>query len=274
MSTALIQADHVVDLAKLWHYAARFKEVIKRRQKFFRLHDSAINLAGTYLEKMEEAQTILRLRRDIRIATRGTPDTIGMDSVQIAGYVSMQTESLYNAQSYMVKDAWRKIAPLVHPDRQGGSTDLFQSALAAYRLKDLTYLQDLYVQLHKDNIFWRCSEDANHYLETELERPNVSLAKLRSKPEFQITMLHQSGKPDLAMDFARVIARKLIVMLQQELTYLLTGINPNLEPTPVTEEKTPWQPESPQQPKPRKRKLQKWQRSPQHRPRKSRPRKS
>lgn len=223
MGTALIPADHVVSLAKLWHYGARYREMMKRRQKYFKLYDTSITLAGTYLEEMEEAQTILRLRRDIRLATKGTPMTIEQDSCQIAGYVSMQTESLYNAQSYMVKDAWRKIAPLVHPDRRGGDTELFQSALAAYRLKDLTFLQDLYVQLHKDNVFWRCSADADYYLETELARPKVSLHRLQSKPEYQIVMLHQSGKPELARDFARMIARKLIVMLQAELHYLHTG---------------------------------------------------
>jgi hypothetical protein len=239
MGTALIPADQVVSLAKLWHYSARHKEMMKRRKKFFRLYDSSIALAGTYLEDMEEAQTILRLRRDIRMATRGTPTTIEQDSCQIAGYISMQTESLYNAQSYMVKDAWRKIAPLVHPDRRGGNTELFQSALAAYRLKDLTFLQDLYVQLHKDNIFWRCSADADYYLQTELDRPGVSTQRLRTKPEYQIVMLHQSGKPELAREFARMIARKLITMLQAELHYLHTGELPPQENQNGNQESSP-----------------------------------
>ncbi len=222
MTTALIPIENQVNLGRLAWYANQLQRVGRERQKFIRLYDSAIVLAGRYMEDLPERELILQLRRDIRIATRGAPDTIGQDSVTSAGWVSMRTEMMYNAMSHMIKDAWRKLAPLVHPDR-GGSNELFQMALSAYRLKDLTYLQDLYIQLAQDNVFWRCSGEASKYIETELQRPKVSLLRLQNKPEFQIVMLDRQGKPDVAREFASVIAKRLIIVLQAELHYIVTG---------------------------------------------------
>jgi hypothetical protein len=221
--TALIPIEHQVDLAKLYEYYNLKSQMLKARQKFFKLYDSSLELAGRYLSELPEAEQIKFLRREIRIATRGTPQTIAEDAVTVAGYVSAQTEMLYNAQAHLVKSAWQKVAPLVHPDRRQGDTELFQTALAAYRLKDLTYLQDLFITLQKDNVFWRCSKESREYLDTEIQRPDVSLQRLRTKPEFQIVMLDRSGKPDKAKEFASLFAQRLILILQAELHYLLVG---------------------------------------------------
>jgi hypothetical protein len=180
-------------------------------------------LAARYLDEMPEAKTIIRLRREIRLATKGTPQTIAEDAVTSAGYVSFGTEQLYNAQSHLVKTAYRMVVPLVHPDK-GGDRELFQLVLAAYRLRDLTFLQETWLFLVKDNIFWRCSDEAHAYLNQELKRPGVSLARLRNRPEFQIVTLHQIGKQEEALAFATARARELIVVLQRELNHLL---NPN-----------------------------------------------
>ncbi|BAG41772.2 hypothetical protein [Ralstonia phage phiRSL1] len=62
---------------------------------------------------------------------------------------------------------------------------MFQLSLAAYRLNDLTFLQELYINLAVNNLWWRCSNAAHNYMKQELERPAVSLQRLRTRPEFQ-----------------------------------------------------------------------------------------
>lgn len=220
--TALIPIEDQVDLINLSRFHNLKVRMERERQRYYKLYQSSMAVASRYLDELPESKTIIRLRREIRLATRGTPLTIASTAITSAGYISAGTEQLYNAQAHLVKSMYRKIAPLVHPDR-GGDPELFQLALAAYRMQDLTFLQDLFWKLTKDNVFWRSSTEALEYMEQEIKRPEVSVIHLRSKPEFQIVMLHQSGKPDQAREFASAHARLLVLRLQRELNHLLVG---------------------------------------------------
>jgi hypothetical protein len=220
----LIPINLTVNLAHLYEYDLLARKVDVARKKYFKLHSSSMKLASTYLDELPEAKTIIRLRREIRLATKGTPATIAQDAVTSAGYVSVGTEQLYNAQAHLVKNAYRMVAPLVHPDR-GGDPELFQLVLAAYRLKDLTFLQETYLMLVKNTGMrkwaWRCHE-GREYMKQELQRPDVSLQRLRNDPTFQIAMLHQQGKDvEDVLAFASLHARTLILILQAELNHLL-----------------------------------------------------
>jgi len=220
-----IPINLTVRLDKLFEYELLKSKMEQARTRFYHVHNASMLLAASYLDELPEGKTIVRLRREIRLATRGTPQTIAEEAITSAGYVSAGTEQLYNAQSHLVKTAWRMIAPLVHPDR-GGDTELYQLCLAAYRLKDLTFLQETYLALVKmKDVVWRSSEGVE-YMKQELLRPEVTLQRLRQDPTFQIAMLHQQGKSkDHVVEFARAHARTLILMLQVELNNLL---NPNV----------------------------------------------
>jgi hypothetical protein len=224
-SRALIPIENQVDLARLYEYHNLKSRMERARTRYYKLYASSMDLAARYLDEMPEAKLIIHLRREIRLAVRGTPQTYAQDAITTAGYVSAGTEQLYNGMAHLAKVAYRAVAGLVHPDR-GGDPQLFQLALAAYRMNDLTYLQELYLRLVKDNVFWRCSAEARDYLKQEIKRPEVSLTHLQTRPEFQIVMFHQSGKPDVAREVAQLHATRLIVMLQAELNHLL-GIKPN-----------------------------------------------
>ena len=229
ITMSLIRYEDQIDLVKLYLFSKKKKEVEIKREKFFKLYDATLKLAASYLDSAPEAGVIKRLRREIRIQTRGFAMNEAEDAVSSAGYVSFGTEQLYNAESYLVKKAYRKIAPIVHPDSNlyGGkhaSVETFQMVNAAYKLKDLTFLQDLYFNLVKDNVFWRCSDEAHYWLDTELQRPQVTLDRLRTDPTWQIGMLHQQGKPKEIIDkFVSHIAQLLVIKLQAELNYILTG---------------------------------------------------
>lgn len=216
-----------LDLGKLAVYRKLKSQVAAARDRFYKIHAQTLRVASQYLDELPEADTVIRLRREIRMASRGTPETIATDAITSAGYVSFGTEQLYNAQAHLVKKAYRMLAPLVHPDRCGGDTTLFQLVNAAYHLRDLTYLQELYIQLVKDDLWYRASDEAIQYLRQEIERPVVSLRLLQGQPEFEIARLHLTGKHQLARLVAKSRIIILIGTLQNELSYLLTKTLPS-----------------------------------------------
>ena len=223
----LILPHHTVDLAKLFQYYRLKSQVHVARQRYYKLHAQVLKAANAYYDALPEAKTVIRLRRDIRMATKGTPETTAMDSITTAGYVSFGTEQLYNAEAHLVKKAYRMLVGLVHPDLSNGDRELFQLVNAAYHLRDLVYLQELYIQLTKDSLWYRCSKEAIEYLQQEVERPVISLKLLQAHPEFRIAQKHMVGRTAEAQAIAKSRIIELIGTLQNELTYLYTKTLPS-----------------------------------------------
>jgi hypothetical protein len=211
-----------LDIGRLARYRQLQQQVTVARNRYFKFHAQVLQIANEYYDALPEAEVVIRLRREIRMASKGTPETMAVDSITSAGYVSFGTEQLYNAEAHLVKKAYRMLAPMVHPDRCGGDVTRFQLVNAAYRLRDLTFLQELYIQLVKDNLWYRTTDEAFAYLEQELQRPAVSTMLLRSQPEFTIAQLHLSGNLDAAQATARRRILELVRTLNNELAYLLT----------------------------------------------------
>jgi hypothetical protein len=231
MQTALVCSNRaVIDLGRIHHYQLMWARVVRERLKYKRLYEQVLHICnGYYAEEESLTKIVVSLRREIRMQTRGTPVTIAQDAITTAGFIPQGTERLYNAQDHLLKVAYRMLAPLVHPDR-GGSDELFQTVVTAYRLKDMTFLQELYLRLTKDSLFWRSSDDAIAYCKQEIERPSMSLQILQQTAEFQIVRQHAQGKFKIAEKYAKQRLAALVVELQRELTYM---INPEL--TGVTE---------------------------------------
>lgn len=204
------------DLEKAHHYRKLWSEVITARNRYFKLYQQMLNTVNRLYEDLPDAATVLRLRREIRNATRGIPAHLAQDAVTAAGYVSTGTEQLHNAQAHLVKNAYQKVARLTHPDR-GGSVDLFAQVNAAYHLKDLTFLQELYISLTKDSVLWRSSDEAIAYALQELERPRVSLVVLQATAEFAIFRLVRIGQEDQARSMAQQRLQQLVYLLTKEL---------------------------------------------------------
>lgn len=217
-----------IDLGLLAEYYRLKPQVAVARNRYFKVHRQVLAVVNELYASYKEAETVVRLRREIRLATKGTPVTIEQNSISAAGYVSMGTEQLYNAESHLVTGAYKKLVTLVHPDREGGDLELFQLVNAAYHLKDLTYLQELYISLTKDSVAYRASTEGLAYLRQEIERPQVSLRLLQSTPEFKIARQYLGGHKLLARQQAHMRIKELVVVLGRELTYITTKhINPS-----------------------------------------------
>jgi hypothetical protein len=220
--TDLVPAAHAtLDLGLLAQYSKLKSRISIERDKYYRIHRQTLQIVNSYFDKNEHFETVLFLRREIRIATRGAPTKAALDSVTAAGYISNGTEQLYNAQSELVRTAYQQVAPLVHPDRSKYSRELFQQVRTAYALRDLTFLQETYITLvHEHNLFWRTRKGLD-YVRQEIERPKVSLRILQSTPEFGIARAHLTGKPKVAESLAEARMTELVVMLNAELSHLL-----------------------------------------------------
>jgi hypothetical protein len=216
-----LSIHRALDLGKLAQYNKLMPKVSMARNRYYKIHAQVLKIANDYYAALPEVDVVIRLRREIRMATKGTPETIAVDSITTAGYVSFGTEQLYNAQAHLVKKAYRLVRSLVHPDL-GGDAELFRLVNAAYHLRDLTFLQELYIQLVKDSLWYRASDEGLAYLKQEIERPVVSLRILQSTPEFTIAQRHLSGNIESADRCARARLAELIGTLNNELNYLLT----------------------------------------------------
>jgi hypothetical protein len=222
MSNALVPADRaIINFGRIHHYQLMWAKVTKEREKYKKLYEQILKICNMYYEKEESlTKIVVSLRREIRMQTRGTPVTIAQDSITTAGFIPQGTERLYNAQQHLLKNAYRMIAPLVHPDR-GGSNEMFQEVVTAYRLKDMTFLQELYLRLTKDSLFWRSSDEAIEYCKQEIQRPSMSTQIMQQTAEFQIVRQHAQGKFDIAEKFAKQRLAALVVELQRELQYMI-----------------------------------------------------
>ena len=222
-SNALISIDKArVDLSSVHHYSLLWKKVLKERALYTALYNQVLKVCNTYYDEEESlTKIVVSLRREIRMQTKGTPATIAQDAITSAGFIPKGTEQLYNAQQHLLKSAYRVLAQLVHPDKPNGSHELFQEVVTAYRLGDMTFLQELYLHLTKDSLFWRSSEDAIAYCKQEIQRPAMSIQMLQKTFEFEIVRQHALGKFDKARALAKERLAALVVELQRELSYII-----------------------------------------------------
>jgi hypothetical protein len=205
---------------------ARFHElraqVDKARNRYYKLWNQVMGVVKQYSEGDERNATISRLRREIRLATRGAPQRHAHDEENTANYVSSGTEQLYNASSELLVDAYRKVRSLVHPDK-GGDPELFHLVKTAYLLRDVTFLIETRLLIeHGSDPEWQQTEGIA-WMEQELQRPAVSEAMLQTTIEFQIARAHRLGQVEQAQALANLRLAEMVVNLQSELNYLLYG---------------------------------------------------
>lgn len=223
--TSLILVDQKIDLANLYVYnylySASKKEKAKT-DKLIQYLDSVLAFYSKHHEKLcEERQ---RLRLEIRLITKGTPVTEPMDdlaeSESITQYNQM-TESQRIAFTELLKKAYKAVAMLCHPDREGGSVQVFQELEAAYADRDLTRINSMWLSLTKGrNLYWQSSEEGVDWASTELNRPMVTQEKLKSTPLYDIVRQHACGKVFKANALMHAYLKEEILKLMMELEHL------------------------------------------------------
>lgn len=211
---ALIK-DTPPDLGLLFRYHTLKSLTAERRRLYSKTYNQVLAICNLYYSRHESlTKEIKRLRHLIRINTRGMPDIIGQDAITNDAYLSSTTQQLYNANSHLLKTAWKMVRRKLHPDVNSGEvTELFKLAKNAYEIRDFTYLQELWLMLDaKDGLHWCCSAGVR-YFEQEVTRPSMSLSILKTTDEFKIMQAHASGHPEkaelLAVDSLHLQLRKL-----------------------------------------------------------------
>jgi hypothetical protein len=220
---SLVATDSsALDLSRLALYQITKERAAVAREQYAKLVRQVNSIANLYFEEFPEAhERVSRLRREIRIATRGVASDVGPDDLSRSVAISQGvTEQLHAAQKHLVKAAYRLVVSLVHPDRSKYDAALFQQVQRAYEHNDLTFLQELYFTIHKEpNLFWRQREGIEFW-QQEIERPTVSLRVLQATPEFQICRAHMSGRTVEARECARARLAELAFELWSELCSL------------------------------------------------------
>jgi hypothetical protein len=220
---SLVASDSsTIDLARLALYRNLKERAAAARERYARLHTQVTSVAHSYFSEFPEYETVLRLRREIRIATRGVASDVGTADLFESGAITPgMTEQLFAAQKHLLKSAYRLVVPLVHPDRSKYVDSLFQQVQRAYEQGDLTFLQELYIRLrYERSLFWRQTAGIEFW-QQEMERPTVSLRVLQTTPEFEICRAHLTGRMEHARRLARLRLVQLIVQLNAELRSLL-----------------------------------------------------
>lgn len=214
----ILHAHATINLAKLHERKLIWTQVLKKRERVNRLIEGTLNVCNLYKDEKLASQT-KRLRNEIRLFTKGTGTTYSLDAPTERLYISDQNEQLYNANSILLKSAYRKLAMLTHPDK-GGDEETFHAVNEAYRNRDLTFLQELWIALnHGNDLYWLLSEGFEYALQ-ELERPDVNLELFRGNPMFAVNRLHTTGNKAKARVHMQQFQKSLIAKLFNELTYL------------------------------------------------------
>jgi len=211
-----------ISIGLQWRYRDLKRRVLHERMKYQKLRRQILDISNLYYLEFEELRnTVKRLRQEIRLVTRGTPLTVEQSTASDNAYYLSGTEQLWNTNQMLLKDAYRKLAKLTHPDKFPERRHLFDAINVAYDLQDLGYMIELYMSLTQEaDMWWRQTEGIAYQLQ-ELERPSVSLKMLRSSPEFGIMQAHVMRKPDVAKRRAEDRLRVLAVTLNNELMYIL-----------------------------------------------------
>lgn len=219
----ILYTQSTINLASVHKYALLWEKVLLARLKFSNLVKSTIKVCTSYIDK-DLLVTTRRLRLEIRLATRGTGTNYSLDSVADDLYINANTEQLYNAQTVLLKSAYRKVAMLVHPDR-GGDDEMFNAVYSAYKNRDLTFLQEYYIMhTYSNDLFWKQSEGIDYALQ-ELQRPAVSLEKFKSNPLYAVNRLHVISQKEKAQQAMKTYQLQLNVVLAAELKFIMEKYN-------------------------------------------------
>lgn len=190
--------------------------------RFNNVRDGVLNICNELSKNFPELMDEIKaLRLEIRNASKGAAIK---DAQETPTTFTVTTEGAEasDAQLALLRDAFRKLAAITHPDRPGGSAELFDEVRRAYKNRDLHFLIELYITLVKSrNLWWITSQEAKEYVQTQTARPKVLLARLRSTSEFQVMQLFMSGRKEEAKNAIHNYMLMLKIALHTELQHVL-----------------------------------------------------
>jgi hypothetical protein len=221
--------EATINLANLWAFNTLRKESAKRKAEYLKLLEGMHLICEIYADKFPDIlDKIKEIRLDIRLITRGTPVTEPMLDADEPIFTDSHSQQLYDAESALLKQAYKKAAQTTHPDRLGGNSDLFDLVNKAYKARDLAELTELYLfAVNKANLWWQQSTEAVLYATMEMERPRTQLNQLKATPLFKVSRYHTVGRFDLAEEAMQQHLLNEVSRLVGELNFLRSKQNGN-----------------------------------------------
>ena len=179
-------------------------------------------LAEDFCEK--ELDHIDELRRELRLITKGTPLTEALTPEDKEPLLTSNpgfSQRQYDAHTEVLKKAYRKLAMLCHPDREGGDQSVFQEVETAYAMRDLNRLNAIYLSIMQGrNLYWQQSEGVYH-VSSEYHRYGVELELLQQTAGWRATRLYLAGQVNSAVGIVQVYLRDKIAALINEINYVI-----------------------------------------------------
>jgi hypothetical protein len=221
-----------LDLAMLAAYNKMRAAAEKQRTYYERVIKQVDHIVGRlandYCEK--ELLHIEDLQRELRLITKGTPLTEALspdDKEPILTSTPGFSQRQYDAHTELLKKAYRKVAMLCHPDREGGDHSVFQEVEIAYKMRDLNRLNAIYLSiLQGRNLYWQQSEGVYH-VSSEYHRYGVELELLQQTAGWRATRLYLAGQVNSAAEIVRVYLTDKVAALLNEINYVIIKGQPN-----------------------------------------------
>jgi hypothetical protein len=183
-------------------------------------------LAEAYCER--ELEIIEDLQRELRLITKGTPLTEALtpaDREPILTSTPGFSQRQYDAHTEVLKRAYRKLAMLCHPDRDGGDQSVFQEVEVAYAMRDINRLNAIYLSIVQGrNLYWQQSEGVYH-VSSEYERYRVELELMQQTAGWRATRLYLAGQVNSAAEIVRIYLTDKIAALHCEINYIINQGN-------------------------------------------------
>lgn len=212
-----------LDLVNLYMFDVMLKQTIKNRARLERVIDQVNNVTDRLINFCPDvADEIKRLRLEIRLELRGTPVTEPLSSSDLRMNDDQDlTEAQYTAKSLLLKQAYKAVAQIVHPDKDTGDAELFRQANDAYKHRDLDELIYIYVNaVHVRNLYWRNSVDGHEYIATAQAKAQVRMTMLQQSRSFAIVKHYQAGRVQLAKQMMQAYLEERVIELMNELNHV------------------------------------------------------
>jgi hypothetical protein len=199
-----------------------------------RRYEQAVAQVDRVLDKLaeehcaEQLDKLDDLRRELRLLVKGTPLTEAItpaDKEPILTHRPGFSQRQYDAETALLKNVYKKLAMMCHPDRPGGDREAWDEVEAAYAMRDINRLNAIYLTLVQGrNLYWQQSDGAYH-VSSEAERYNVEIERMKQTQPWKIARLYLSGAVNTAVDTLRLYLADQIAALLNEINYvILKGI--------------------------------------------------
>lgn len=208
-----------VRLDLLYIYALKEQQYKDKYSRFVKFLDN-VNLVLTKYETYypDLTKQIKEVIHEIALAQKGSPDIYGID-LNFSNYVDDIGKSVTDRAT--CKPIFRKLLKY-HPDK-GGDYEVFATIVKAYKDGDIKKLTSLYVALEKRKcLVWRQAEGIN-YWETQAQDLDNKIQVMQQRPEYRIVINHMQGKPKKAKEVMCTYLNYRLLILQQELNFILGG---------------------------------------------------